>query len=434
MKKRILLAFAIAILSYLQIYAQCVQCSDGLNMELGENASRLGTSTISTGHSSLASGYSSTASGNYSTALGYDSDATGMYSVAIGKNVQAPNTSFVFGRDMVASGSNSIAIGSGYSSSAILTNNVAKSIMLGAGSSSPSITIRQTSAQDLPAFVGVGTTSPQQQMHINGNTLISGSGKALLFSTSASTTDGNFGIKYTGSGLNFYIPNNTNYLMYIRNNGYVGIGTSSPTEKLEVSGNAKATNVTATSAVQSSTLTVTGNVTFNSLAGSSSKILTVGSNGLLSSADMSEVGDGMGNHIATTNLNLNGKNIVGATNGTGGIYVAQNGNVRIGAGTANPTKALEVNGAIRSKEVLVEVANWSDFVFDKDYDLMTLKEVESYIKENGHLPDVPSAKEVKANGVEVGEMNAILLQKIEELTLYIIELEKKIEEVQKGGK
>ncbi len=432
MKKRILLAFAIAILSYLQIYAQCVQCSDGLNMELGENASRLGTSTMSTGHSSLASGYSSTASGNYSTALGYDADATGMYSVAIGKNVQAPNTSFVFGRDMVASGSNSIAIGSGYSSSAVLANNVAKSIMLGAGSSSPSITIRQTSAQDLPAFVGVGTTSPQQQMHINGNTLISGSGKALLFSTSASTTDGNFGIKYTGSGLNFYIPNNTNYLMYIRNNGYVGIGTSSPTEKLEVSGNAKATNVTATSAVQSSTLTVTGNVTFNSLAGSSSKILTVGSNGLLSSADMSEVGDGMGNHIATTNLNLNGKNIVGAISGTGGIYVAQNGNVRIGAGTANPTKALEVNGAIRSKEVLVEVTNWSDFVFDKDYDLMTLNEVESYIKENGHLPDVPSAKEVKANGVEVGEMNAILLQKIEELTLYIIELEKKIEKLNDG--
>ena len=74
-------------------------------------------------------------------------------------------------------------------------------------------------------------------------------------------------------------------------------------------------------------------------------------------------------------------------------------------------------------------ANWSDFVLDRDYDLMTLKEVESYIKENGHLPDVPSAEEVKANGIEVGEMNAILLQKIEELTLYIIELEKKIEEL-----
>ena len=429
MKKKVLFTFAMIIFSYLQINAQCVQCSDGLNMELGENASRLGTSTISTGHSALASGYSSTASGNYSTALGYDAEAGGMYSVAIGKNVQAPNTSFAFGRDMVASGTNSIVIGSGYSSSAVLTNNVAKSIMLGAGSSNPSITIRQTSAQDLPAFVGVGTTSPQQQMHINGNTMISGSGNALLFATSSTTTNGNFGIKYTGTGLNFYIPSGSNYLMYIKNNGYVGIGTSNPTVKFEVSGNAKATNITATSAVQSSTLTVTGNVTFNSLAGSSSKILTIGSNGLLSSADMSEVGDGMGNHIATTDLNLNGKKIVGATNGIGGIYVAQNGNVRIGAGTSNPTKALEVNGTIRSKEVLVEVANWSDFVFDRDYDLMTLKEVESYIKENGHLPNVPSAEEVKANGVEVGEMNAILLQKIEELTLYIIELEKKIEEL-----
>lgn len=433
MNKKLLITIVAVFFTHLQINAQCVQCSDGITVELGENASRLGTSTTATGHSALASGYSSNASGNYSTALGYDAEAAGMYSVAIGRNVQAPNTGFVFGRDMVASGSNAIAIGSGYSSSAVMTNNIAKSIMLGAGSSNPSITIRQTSSQDLPAFVGVGTTAPQQQMHINGNTLISGSGKALLFATSASTTDGNFGIKYTGSGLNFYIPNNTNYLMYIRNNGYVGIGTSSPTEKLEVSGNAKATNITATSSVQSSTLTVTGNVVFSALSGSSSKVLTIGSNGTLSSADMSEMNDGMGDHIATMNLNLNGKKIVGATNGTNGIFVAQNGNVRIGAGTASPTKTLEVNGTIRSKEVLVEVANWSDFVFDKDYDLRTLMEVESYIKENGHLPDVPSAEEVKTNGVDVGEMNAILLQKIEELTLYIIELEKKIDGMQKGA-
>lgn len=433
MNKKLLITIVAVFFTHLQINAQCVQCSDGITVELGENASRLGTSTTATGHSALASGYSSNASGNYSTALGYDAEAGGMYSVAIGRNVQAPNTGFVFGRDMVASGSNAIAIGSGYSSSAVMTNNIAKSIMLGAGSSNPSITIRQTSSQDLPAFVGVGTTAPQQQMHINGNTLISGSGKALLFATSASTTDGNFGIKYTGSGLNFYIPNNTNYLMYIRNNGYVGIGTSSPTEKLEVSGNAKATNITATSSVQSSTLTVTGNVVFSALSGTSSKVLTIGSNGTLSSADMSEMNDGMGDHIATMNLNLNGKKIVGATNGTNGIFVAQNGNVRIGAGTASPTKTLEVNGTIRSKEVLVEVANWSDFVFDKDYDLRTLKEVESYIKENGHLPDVPSAEEVKAYGVEVGEMNAILLQKIEELTLYIIELENKIDGMQKGA-
>ena len=113
MNKKLLFTIVAVFFAYTQINAQCVQCSDGLTAGLGENASRLGTSTISTGHSALASGYSSTASGNYSTALGYDAEAGGMYSVAIGKNVQAPNTGFVFGRDMVASGSNAIAIGSG---------------------------------------------------------------------------------------------------------------------------------------------------------------------------------------------------------------------------------------------------------------------------------------------------------------------------------
>ncbi|MBR4838393.1 MAG: hypothetical protein IK004_08165 [Bacteroidales bacterium] len=75
----------------------------------------------------------------------------------------------------------------------------------------------------------------------------------------------------------------------------------------------------------------------------------------------------------------------------------------------------------------------SDFVFDNNYHLMSLKDTESFIKQNGHLPNVPSAAEVEKGGIELGEMNAVLLQKIEELTLYVIELEKKIEEL-KGDK
>jgi hypothetical protein len=73
---------------------------------------------------------------------------------------------------------------------------------------------------------------------------------------------------------------------------------------------------------------------------------------------------------------------------------------------------------------------WADYVFDEDYDLMSLSEVESFIKENKHLPDVPSAKEVKKDGLDVAEMNATLLKKVEELTLHIIELEKKVNELQ----
>ena len=68
-------------------------------------------------------------------------------------------------------------------------------------------------------------------------------------------------------------------------------------------------------------------------------------------------------------------------------------------------------------------------MFEDDYDLWSLKEVEAYIEENGHLPDIPSAKEVEENGVKVGEMEAKLLQKIEELTLYVIALKKEVEEL-----
>ena len=98
------------------------------------------------------------------------------------------------------------------------------------------------------------------------------------------------------------------------------------------------------------------------------------------------------------------------------------GNVRIG--TATPTEKLSVNGKIRAKELKVETANWPDYVFGSSYSLPDLKETEQFIKENKHLPEIPSAAEVKENGIELGEMNAKLLKKIEELTLYIIEIQK----------
>jgi len=98
----------------------------------------------------------------------------------------------------------------------------------------------------------------------------------------------------------------------------------------------------------------------------------------------------------------------------------------LGIGTTNPGSwKLAVNGKIRAKEIKVETG-WSDFVFFDDYKLPTLREVENHIKENGHLKDIPSAKEVEENGVFLGEMDSKLLQKIEELTLYTIQQEKKL--------
>lgn len=88
------------------------------------------------------------------------------------------------------------------------------------------------------------------------------------------------------------------------------------------------------------------------------------------------------------------------------------------------TGNLGLKGKLTCNEVEVKVGGWSDFVFDNDYKLKDLEEVESYIEENNHLPDIPSEKEVIERGINLGNMDAKLLQKIEELTLYVIEQNK----------
>lgn len=89
---------------------------------------------------------------------------------------------------------------------------------------------------------------------------------------------------------------------------------------------------------------------------------------------------------------------------------------------------LTVNGKVRAHSVKV-YTDWADFVFMDNYKLPSLEEVEKFIDENGHLENIPSAQEVEENGIELGEMNKLLLQKIEELTLYTIELKKEIDEL-----
>jgi len=110
------------------------------------------------------------------------------------------------------------------------------------------------------------------------------------------------------------------------------------------------------------------------------------------------------------------------------MRILRNGN--IGIGTTTPTEKLSVNGTIRSKEVLVESTPWPDYVFTDTYKLNSLSEVSTFISENGHLPNIPTAKEVKENGIKLGEMNAKLLEKIEELTLYLIEQTNRIDALQ----
>ena len=113
----------------------------------------------------------------------------------------------------------------------------------------------------------------------------------------------------------------------------------------------------------------------------------------------------------------------------------------LGIGTNTPDAKLAVNGNIHAKEVKVDLVGWPDYVFEEDYDLPTLEEVQDHIKEEGRLINLPSAQQVETNGIDLGEMNKLLLEKIEELTLYVIELkieneiqDKKFEQLLKDQK
>jgi len=112
---------------------------------------------------------------------------------------------------------------------------------------------------------------------------------------------------------------------------------------------------------------------------------------------------------------------------------AISGTLRLGATAANGTFAnyrLSVDGDIVAKRVVVQTNSWADKVFDKNYKLQSLMDVENYVKENCHLPLIPSEKEVIEQGIDVSEMNKLLLQKIEELTLYLIEMKKENQNIQ----
>ena len=140
-----------------------------------------------------------------------------------------------------------------------------------------------------------------------------------------------------------------------------------------------------------------------------------------------------GIRINNTNIKLN-------TNGTAyfSTYVAIGSGIHFNAdGGASFSNAVSIgngfycnaDGSLKVKDLKVTLTGWSDFVFDDGYNLRPLGEVERYIDANRHLPDIPSAQEVEEEGVDVGEMNKLLLQKVEELTLYVIDLQKQIDEL-----
>lgn len=183
----------------------------------------------------------------------------------------------------------------------------------------------------------------------------------------------------------------------IKSEGNIGIGTSTPSTPLDVYKNTN--GIDENSAVASFGVTSTGGTYSYITVARSSNSVTIGG-----------VRSGLAND---TKLLLN----------------PAGGN--IGIGTTSPTEKLTVNGYIRAKKLIVTQSDWSDYVFENDYKLKSLSSLEEYIKQHKHLPEIPSAKEVEEKGISVGDNQALLLKKIEELTLYVIELKKENQKQQR---
>ncbi|ELR68761.1 hypothetical protein C900_05857 [Fulvivirga imtechensis AK7] len=262
--------------------------------------------------------------------------------------------------------------------------------------------------------VGIGTETPSATLHVIGN-----------FRTSAQINgseyvsvdrDGSYRVSMNGQAdgyitgrddqlvQKFLINSNGNSFF---NGGNVGVGTSSPSATLHVAGNLRTTD------------RING-----------AEYVSVDRNGSYRVA-MNGQGDG---YLVGRDDQLEKKFLISSN---GNSYLT-GGNV--GIGTTTPDALLTVKGQIHTQEVKVDLngAVAPDYVFSETYQLKSLEDVKSYIQANSHLPNIPSAKEMEENGIELKEMNLKLLEKVEELTLHLIQQyevnkdqEKEIEELKR---
>jgi hypothetical protein len=278
--------------------------------------------------------------------------------------------------------------------------------------------LSSTQAQNTYPFpasgnVGIGTTNPNQRLEIgtNGGVGFSGTGLYSADKKLYSPADGDlewmthnaagvhgFAVSHQGTKVVYLNTKGPSYL----NGGNVGIGTTVPWQALDVN----------------------GSIVISDNAGTSTARI------YLSKGDPNRYIYSTGSGAGGNNMYF-GEYLAGGAQGfhwvstySGAEVMTINGVGNVGIGTANPTEKLSVNGTIRARDLVVESSGWADFVFADDYALTPLSEVESQIKAHKHLPGIPSASEVAEKGARVGEMQTKLLQKVEELTLYLIELKK----------
>ncbi|MDQ8051443.1 MAG: hypothetical protein REI78_00385 [Pedobacter sp.] len=314
-------------------------------------------------------------------------------------------------------------------------------------------------------FTGIGTTTPVSLLELSSGTpkftlspvAYSGNYRSSFGTRSGAQAYLTFGnnalnemrIGNTGVGgyLNIY-TNNTkeltdesdgNLAMHFAANGSVGVATTSPSQKLTVNGNLNVDNATGGNYMGFGIPNHSEYATIGTMYSSGGLVLAHGlkpktnaAQLIFSHPTMSRnaivLGDGFTDGGIKFYAKASSTETVGNVLADDPVMQITDGG-RVGVGTTNPDEKLAVNGKIHAKEIRVDATGLPDYVFEADYQLPSLAETEAFIKKNKHLPEVPSAANVERNGLELGEMNKILLKKIEELTLHLIEKEKEINQL-----
>jgi hypothetical protein len=203
--------------------------------------------------------------------------------------------------------------------------------------------------------------------------------------------------------------------------GNVGVGTQTPNSKFSLANSidygVHGPNATS---LEARNLNNNGTGGYIQISGYTGNTVASYQFGGISGGKSTNIGDGNYGGYLSFWTTSSGNNIEWNSSFHERLRITNIGNV--GIGTTTPTEKLSVNGNIRAKKLIVSQQNWSDYVFYKGYKLRPLNELEKYIEKYQHLPDVPSTKEVQSKGINVGDTQALLLKKIEELTLYIIDL------------
>ena len=189
--------------------------------------------------------------------------------------------------------------------------------------------------------------------------------------------------------------------LFIKNNGNVGIGTNNPQDNFHVAGNVLMDGINPNLRLQ---------------------------NGGVDKGFVQLSGDNL--RIGTNSTNVDGKFVI-RTGGADRVFVDGAG-MSIGTTTAAAGYMLRLGGRMICEEVKVKLeGSWPDYVFKPDYKLISLAHLEGFINKHGHLPSIPTAAEIKSNGLELGDMQQKMMEKIEELTLYIIQLKKEMDTMKK---